>query len=101
MPKSKGNGETKLIRYIVTNAEGKRIADAKAPDDVRVSIVGSIETNGKPRKTDRLNLTVEQMSRKGFEMTVDDAKRIVNVTLPSNRAGRKSLSGTDLNSLLG
>lgn len=98
---AKTNGETKLIRYIVTNAEGKRNPDAKAPEDVQVSIVGTITANGKDRKTGRLNLTVEQMSRKGFEMKPDNEKRTVAITLPSNRAGRKALSGTNLDSLLG
>lgn len=101
MPKAKTDGEQKLIRYIVTNAEGKRNADAKDPEDVRVSIVGTITANGKDRKTGRLNLTVEQMSRKGFSMKPDNDNRTVEITLPSNRAGRKALSGTNLNALLG
>lgn len=96
MPDTKAE---RLIRYVIKNAEAKVNPDAKAPGDVRLIVTGAISTNGKPRKTDRASFTLAQTQRKGFVFSPTNSTRTVEITLPSTKAGRKPMQGTDLEAI--
>lgn len=88
----------KLLRYLVTAAEAQ-VVDAAKPGDTRLTVIGNITVNGKTRKTDRANFTLAQTKRPGFEYGGDDEKRTFFVNMPTNKAGRKRLTGTKLSEI--
>lgn len=89
----------KLLTYVVRKAEQQVNKDAVKPGDIRLTVIGAITVNGKSRKTDRVNFTLAQTKREGFTVKGNNEDRTLTITMPTSKAGRKRLTGTDLENI--
>jgi hypothetical protein len=89
----------KLLTYVIRNAEQSVNAEATKATDTRFTVIGAITVNGKTRKTDRVNFTLAQTKREGFTVKGSNTDRTLTITMPTSKAGRKRLAGTDLENI--
>ena len=82
-----------LVTYLITNAQTLVNHEAKAKADIAVTVSGNIQKDKKPLKGNKIQFTLEQISREGFEFNQDDNKRTTTLVVREFDKGRTVKEG--------